>query len=63
LNPQGTDAQMLDALRRETFEYFRYEFNPANGLIADKTQPESPASIAAVGMGLSGLLAVWCGLR
>jgi hypothetical protein len=27
-NPQGTDAQMLDALRRETFEYFRYEFNP-----------------------------------
>jgi hypothetical protein len=52
-NPQGTDAQMLDALRRETFEYFRYEFNPANGLIADKTQPESPASIAAVGMGLS----------
>src|SRR5450755_1329357 len=52
-NPQGNDAQMLDALRRETFEYFRTEFNPRNGLIADKTQPESPASIAAVGMGLS----------
>jgi hypothetical protein len=52
-NSQGNDAQMLDALRLETFEYFRTEFNPRNGLIADKTQPESPASIAAVGMGLS----------
>jgi hypothetical protein len=53
LNPQGNDAQMLDALGRETFEYFRTEFNPGNGLIADKTPPESPASIAVVGMGLS----------
>ncbi|HUE24366.1 MAG TPA: glucoamylase family protein [Bryobacteraceae bacterium] len=52
-NPQGTDEQMLDALRREAFDYFRKEFNPENGLVADKTQPGSPASIAAVGMGLS----------
>src|ERR1051326_945031 len=48
-----TDAQMLDDLQRVTFEYFRAEFNPLNGLIADKTQPGSPSSIAAVGMGLS----------
>jgi hypothetical protein len=53
LYPQGTDAEMLDELRRVTFEYFRNEVNPANGLIADKTQPGSPSSIAVVGMGLS----------
>ena len=52
-NPEGTDFEMLDRLRRETFDYFRHEFNPRNGLIADKTQPGSPSSIAAVGMGLS----------
>ncbi len=52
-NPHGTDSEMLDLLRRETFNYFRHEFNPQNGLIADKTQPGSPSSIAAVGMGLS----------
>jgi hypothetical protein len=53
LHPQGTDAEMLDHLRRATFEYFRNEFNPRNGLIADKTQPGSPSSIAVCGMGLS----------
>jgi hypothetical protein len=52
-NPQGTDSEMLDRLRCETFHYFRQEFNPRNGLIADKTQPGSPSSVAAVGMGLS----------
>jgi hypothetical protein len=48
-----TDSEMLDRLRRETFEYFRQEANPANGLLPDKTQPGSPSSIAAVGMALS----------
>jgi hypothetical protein len=52
-SPVGTDSEMLDRLRRETFEYFRREVNPANGLVPDKTQPGSPSSIAAVGMGLS----------
>jgi hypothetical protein len=52
-NPEGTDWDMLDRLRRETFDYFRHEVNLANGLIADKTQPGSPSSIAAMGMGLS----------
>jgi hypothetical protein len=51
--PEETDAQMLDHLRRQTFDYFRHEVNPRNGLVADKTQPGSPSSIAAVGMGLS----------
>src|SRR5579871_3047111 len=53
LYPQGPDAEMLGVLRRETFEYFRQEINPQNGLIADQTKPGSPSSIAAVGMGLS----------
>ncbi len=44
---------MLDHLQSVTFEYFRNEFNPRNGLIADKTQPGAPSSIAAVGLGLS----------
>ena len=53
MNPQGTDSEMLDRLRRETFEYFRKEANPVNGLLPDKTQPGSPSSIAAMGMALS----------
>jgi hypothetical protein len=50
---EGTDSGMLDLLRRQTFDFFRHEANPANGLLPDKTQPGSPSSIAAVGMGLS----------
>jgi len=53
LNPQGTDAEMLGSLQRVTFEYFRHEVDPHTGLIADKTQPGAPSSIAAVGLGLS----------
>jgi len=52
-HPQTTDSEMLDRLRKATFEYFRNEINPQNGLVADKTQPGSPSSIAAVGLGLS----------
>lgn len=55
-NPLGTDPQMLDGLRREIVDYYRNESNAATGLIADKTQPGSPSSIAAVGMGLSVLV-------
>jgi hypothetical protein len=49
----GTDSEMLDHLRRESFDYFRHEMDPVTGLIADKTKPGAPSSIAAVGMGLS----------
>jgi hypothetical protein len=52
-NPEGTDSEMLGHLQSETFDYFRHEANLRNGLIVDKTQPGSPSSIAAVGMGLS----------
>ncbi len=53
VNPQGTDKEMLDSLLAATFLYFRHEVNPGTGLTADKTQPHSPSSIAAVGLSLS----------
>jgi hypothetical protein len=53
LRPQAPDSETLDNLRRVLVDYYRIESNPRNGLIADKTQPGSPSSIAAVGMGLS----------
>ena len=53
MNDQALSSDFLDALQRETFDYFVHEANPLNGLIADKTQAGSPASIAAVGFALS----------
>ncbi|MDQ6644067.1 MAG: hypothetical protein M3Y76_06425, partial [Chloroflexota bacterium] len=44
---------MLDDLQRDTFKYFLNEVNPDNGLVADKTKQNWPASIAAVGMALT----------
>jgi hypothetical protein len=52
-SPQETDAEMLAELRRVNFNYFLDRWNDRTGLIADKTKPGSPASIAAVGLGLS----------
>ena len=54
---QEKDKEMLLILQAETFEYFIVEMNPENGLIADKTEPGSPASIAAIGLGLSSYIA------
>ncbi len=45
--------KMLERLQRETFPYFERETNPDKGLVADSNQPGSPASIAAMGLGLS----------
>ena len=53
--PANTD-DMLDALQRDAFEYFRHETNPTNGLVLDKTQPGAPSSIAAVGFALAAYL-------
>ena len=53
MNDHALSSDFLDALQRETFDYFVHEANPLNGLIADKTQAGSPASIAAVGFALS----------
>ena len=43
----------LDALQRHAFAYFLHETNPGNGLVADKSQPGAPSSIAAVGFALA----------
>ena len=53
MNDLTVSHQVMDALQRETFEYFVHEANPLNGLIVDKTQRGAPASIAAVGLALS----------
>ena len=52
-NRRLDDDAMLECLQRETFQYFLEETNPENGLVRDKTEPGSPASIAVVGFALS----------
>ncbi|MFN2431847.1 MAG: glucoamylase family protein [Gemmatimonadota bacterium] len=47
------DVELLDRLQWETFEYFLREVEPSNGLIADKTRADWPASIAATGLALA----------
>jgi hypothetical protein len=53
MNVDSLSPELMNTLQREAFDYFVHEVNPLNGLIADKTQPGSPASIAAVGFALS----------
>ena len=43
----------LGKLQSDTFNYFREEISPANGLIPDSTRKGAPASIAAVGFALT----------
>jgi hypothetical protein len=52
MNPIHRHA-LLDTLQRNTFEYFRRETNPGNGLVEDKAGVPSPCSIAAVGLALA----------
>jgi len=47
-----TDAD-LEKLQHESFNYFLYEASAANGLVIDKTAPDWPASIAAIGLALA----------
>ncbi len=51
-SPVGSE-EMLDALQHHAFEYFLHRTNPKNGLVADRTKPDAPASIAAVGFALA----------
>ena len=46
------EAVLLD-IQRCSLCYFSCEVNPANGLVLDKTAPDWPASIAAIGMALT----------
>jgi len=48
-----SDEELLDRLQRAAFDYFLQEINPANGLVADTTRKDAPASIAVVGFALA----------
>ena len=48
-----SDDATLDELQRRAFAYFLHETRRGNGLVADKTSAGSPASVAAVGLGLA----------
>ena len=45
--------QHLQHLQSKAFAYFQHETHPLNGLVADKTAPNWPASIATTGMALA----------
>lgn len=50
---RGFSVKELDKLQRNTFHYFWKETNADNGLLADSTIGDVPASIAAVGHALA----------
>src|SRR6478672_11380648 len=52
LHGQLTDRD-LGLLQLTTLLYYLHETNPDNGLVRDKTDPNAPCSIAAVGMALA----------
>ena len=47
------DDALLHQLQRAAFNYFVETSNPENGLIADTSRTDAPASIAVVGFALS----------
>jgi hypothetical protein len=49
----GTDLEMMNGLQKATFNYFIEEVDPTTGLVSDKTEPGSPASIASTGLALA----------
>ena len=51
--PTPADVRLIDDIQRSAFRYFLDETNEANGLVRDKSCPDWPASIAAVGLGLT----------
>ena len=48
-----SDDELLDRLQRAAFGYFLSQYNPVNGLVADRSLTASPCSIAVVGFALS----------
>ncbi len=53
----GTEREMLDGLMKDSFNYFLKHSDPVTGLVADKSEPDSPCSISVTGMGLTSWLA------
>jgi hypothetical protein len=52
LHRAPTDRE-LGLLQLSTVLYYLHETNPDNGLVRDKTDPNAPVSVAAVGMALA----------
>jgi hypothetical protein len=50
--PELFGEAALHKPQQDTFGYFVHETNPVNGLVPDNTRPDSPASIAVVGLAL-----------
>ena len=53
VEPSPSDDELLDRFQRAAFGYFLETVNPENGLIADTSRPNWPASIAVIGFALS----------
>jgi hypothetical protein len=53
--PFASNKDFLDLLQQTAFDYFWYEANPTNGLVRDRSRPDSFCSIAATGFGLTAL--------
>lgn len=51
----ASEEIFLTKLEYDSLLYFVHEVNPANGLIKDSSRPGAPASVAAVGFGLTAL--------
>jgi hypothetical protein len=49
------DSAFLDLVQHKAVDFFWNEADPANGLIKDRSTSSSPASIAAVGFGLTAI--------
>jgi hypothetical protein len=49
------DNDFLEYVEQTSFDYFWYEANPTNGLVRDRSEPFSTASVAATGFGLTGI--------
>jgi hypothetical protein len=53
MTSRPTLPPLFDDIERRTFEFFWQTANPANGLVPDRYPSRSPASVAAVGFGLT----------
>lgn len=51
--PNNEEDRELHRMQQRAFTYFVKESDPVTGLVADKTAPDWPASIAATGLALS----------
>jgi hypothetical protein len=54
-SPFLTTNALLNYVQETCFDYFWYWANPANGLVPDRSETSSAASISAVGFGLTAI--------